>query len=408
MNELINQMPEMYMSETLYQKLLNLPVYGEEIREKKETERLMYLEDIYKIYLPNQMTVEIYSKVYLAILRSLQKKNSRAMVRQQNENYKKICRMDSNSIIGGGDSFLIVGNSGIGKSLAIAKAIELATAEKIIEQEKPYTKIIPCLNVQCPFDCSVKGLLLEILRKIDEQLDTQYYRNAHKSGATTDMLIGSISQIAINHIGLLVVDEIQNVVSHKGGMNLVRMLTQFINNSGISICMVGTPEAEVFFEKEDYLARRALGLKYTKFPYDDYFRKFCRTVFSYQYVKEKTEISEDMIEWLYEHSGGILAHVITILHDAQEIAILTGKEILNLETMNEAYRQRMSSIHSYIQAPVTLKEKRQIKKKAEEQVKESITKDGFSIFETIMIAKKENRDIISLLKEHIQITEVSI
>ena len=115
-----------------------------------------------------------------------------------------------------------------------------------------------------------------------------------------------------------------------------------------------------------------------------------------------------MIEWLYEHSGGILAHVITILHDAQEIAILTGKEILNLETMNEAYKQRMSSIHSYIQAPVTLKEKRQIKKKAEEQVKESITKDGFSIFETIMIAKKENRDIISLLKEHIQITEVSI
>lgn len=408
MNELIRQMPEMYMSEELYQKFLYLPEYNEEMRKHKETERLMYLEDIYKIYLPNAMSVEIYSKVYLAILRSLQKKNSRAMIRQQNENYKKICKIESNAIIGGGDSFLIVGNSGIGKSLAIAKAIELATEGKIIEQENPYTKIIPCLNVQCPFDCSVKGLLLEILRKIDEQLDTQYYRNAYKSGATTDMLIGSISQIAINHIGLLIVDEIQNVVSHKGGMNLVRMLTQFINNSGISICMVGTPEAEVFFEREDYLARRALGLKYTKFPYDDYFKKFCRTVFSYQYVKEKTEITEDTIEWIYEHSGGILAHVITILYDAQEIAILSGKEVLNLETMNEAYRQRMSSLHSHIQAPITLKEKRQMKKRVEQQVKESVVKEGFSIFETVMVAKRENRDAIHLLKDFIPITEVSV
>lgn len=408
MNELIRQMPEMYMSEELYQKLLYLPEYKEEMRKAKPTERLMYLEDIYKIYIPNAMTIEIYSKVYLAILRSLQKKNSRAMVKQQNENYKKICKIESNAIIGGGDTFLIVGNSGIGKSLAITKAIELATEERIIEQEKPYTKIIPCLNVQCPFDCSVKGLLLEILRKIDEQLDTQYYRNAYKSGATTDMLIGSISQIAINHIGLLIVDEIQNVVSHKGGMNLVRMLTQFINNSGISICMVGTPEAEVFFEREDYLARRALGLKYTKFPYDDYFKKFCRAVFLYQYVKEKTEITEDTIEWIYEHSGGILAHVITILHDAQEIAILSGKEVLNLETMNEAYRQRMSSLHSHIQAPITLKEKRQMKKRVEQQVKESVVKEGFSIFETVMVAKRENRDAIHLLKDFIPITEVSV
>ena len=40
---------------------------------------------------------------------------------------------------------------------------------------KPYTKIIPCLIVQCPFDSSVKGLLFEILRKVDETLESNYY-----------------------------------------------------------------------------------------------------------------------------------------------------------------------------------------------------------------------------------------
>ena len=31
------------------------------------------------------------------------------------------------------------------------------------------------------------------------------------------MLIGSVSTVALNHIGLLVVDEIQNVVNSKNG-----------------------------------------------------------------------------------------------------------------------------------------------------------------------------------------------
>ncbi|MDQ9822301.1 hypothetical protein RFZ44_02805, partial [Acinetobacter sp. 163] len=63
----------------------------------------------------------------------------------------------------------------------------------------------------------MKGLLLEILRKVDEVLETHYYSNALRARATTDMLIGSVSQVALNHIGMLIVDEIQNVVNSKNG-----------------------------------------------------------------------------------------------------------------------------------------------------------------------------------------------
>ena len=54
-------------------------------------------------------------------------------------------------------------------------------------------------------------MLLEILRKVDEMIESKYYENALRARTTTDMLIGSVSQVALNHIGLLVVDEIQNV-----------------------------------------------------------------------------------------------------------------------------------------------------------------------------------------------------
>ena len=75
--------------------------------------------------------------------------------------------------------------------------------------------------MQCPFDSSVKGLLLEVLRKVDEVLDSKYYQNALRARATTDMLIGSVSQVALNHIGMLVVDEIQNVANSKNGKSLI-------------------------------------------------------------------------------------------------------------------------------------------------------------------------------------------
>lgn len=262
MNEMIKRMPEMLNGEGLLERLGEYPGYTPAIREKSSTERLMALSDIYNIYIPSQMSVEIYHKLYMGVLRSLQKKESLQAVRQQYENGKGIRGRRYQGIIGGSDSFTILGVSGIGKSSAVFRAISLITEKEVLEIEKPYCRIAPCIVVQCPFDSSVKGLLLEILRKVDEVLESNYYKNAIRARATTDMLIGSVSQVALNHIGLLVVDEIQNVANSRNGKSLVGMLTQLINNSGISICMVGTPESIPFFEQAMQLARRSLGLQY--------------------------------------------------------------------------------------------------------------------------------------------------
>lgn len=283
----------------------------------------------------------------------------------------------------------------------------------MIEVGNPYTKIIPCICVQCPFDSSVKGLLLEILRKVDEMIDSKYYQNALRARTTTDMLIGSVSQVALNHIGLLVVDEIQNVCNSKNGKSLVGMLTQLINNSGISICMVGTPESAVFFEQAMQLARRALGLRYDVMEYGENFRKFCEIVFSYQYVKIRTEITDGIMEWLYEHTSGNISVVVSLIHDAQEISILNGKEVLNLEALNEAYQKRLSMLHGFIHIG-------QRKQTSKPKKKVSVTSAGVkvpvregdsgevTIADLVSVARDENVDIVQLLKEHMTIMEVAV
>lgn len=266
-DEILSALPKMKMGKELLVELSAFPEYDASICRMEQTVRLTALSDLYRVYIPSQMSVEIYSKLYLALLRSLQKKETKAAVWQQYQNHRAISRQVYSGIMGGSDSFTIIGKSGIGKSSAVSRAISLITGNRVIEIESPCIKIVPCVIVQCPFDSSVKGLLLEILRKVDEVLESRYYSYALKARATTDMLIGSVSQVALNHIGLLIVDEIQNVVNSKSGKSLIGALTQLINNSGISICMVGTPESTPFFEQALQLARRSVGLQYGALNY---------------------------------------------------------------------------------------------------------------------------------------------
>lgn len=406
--DLIKQMPEMLSGQELYEKLADIPAYSEEIRGKSQTERLIELSILYEIYLPSEMSIEIYSKLYLALLRSLQKKGTNVAVQQAYQNHNAIMRRENRGIIGGSDSFSIVGCSGIGKSSAINRAISIITQDKMIELHNPSTRIIPALIVQCPWDASVKSLLLEILRKSDELLETNYYGNALKARATTDVLIGIVSQVALQHIGLLIIDEVQNCVASKSGKGLVAMLTQLINSSGISIGMIGTPETLSLFESAFQLARRSLGLQYNALNNDEFFSGFCKLLFKYQYVQKKVEITEQMVDWLYEHSGGVTSIVVSLMHDAQEIAILTGYEILDISMLNQAYEKRMQLLHDYIRPAATVKNAATKKKKKSIEKAVISSEEDCSILELVQKSKTENLDIVELFREHFTVEEVTL
>lgn len=404
---LIKMLPSMLSGSALEKSLAILPEYDTEIINQDAATRLIALSDLYKVFVPNQMSREIYSKLYLALLRSLQKKDGILQVKQSLENHKATLQQECSGILGGSDSFTILGVSGIGKSSCISRAVQLLTDDRIIETAQPYRKILPCVVVQCPFDSSVKGLLLEIIRVVDEQLNSSYYPKTTSVRATTDMLIGTVSTILLNHVGILIVDEIQNVAISKNGRNLLGVLLQLINCSGVSICMVGTPECQDFFTQAMQLARRSLGLQYESMEFGAEFVDLCETLYEYQYVRNRTELNDATIRWLYEHSHGNVSSVITLLHDAQEISILEGSEILNMETLNAAYRSRMKMLHSYIKPtrkPQTSRQKKTVAIPCNNQRME----DLIPITSLIQQAKRENRDIVSFLHPHITIEEVRL
>ena len=133
----MEKLPPMLSGEELERKLEISPFYDNCNRLKVKSERLMALNDIYSIYLPSVMSEEIYSKIYLAMLRSLQKKEGKLAVQQRNENGRRIRNINGadhgyQGIIGGSDSFTIIGTSGIGKSSAISRAVSIASENRAL------------------------------------------------------------------------------------------------------------------------------------------------------------------------------------------------------------------------------------------------------------------------------------
>lgn len=278
-------------------------------RNATQTERLIALSDLYDVFIPNQMAVDIYTKLYISLMRSLSKKQTKIATMQANQNHIAThCGTSKLGIMGGVDVFSVTGIGGIGKSSAISRSISVITRDSVIETAEPYSRIIPVLTVQCPYDCSVKGLLFSILTGVDNLLQTNYVQRSIRTRATTDMMIAQLANTCLEHVGLLVVDEIQNVVTHKQGRTLIAAVTQLINSSGTALCLVGTPECGDFFTQAFHLARRTVGLEYGPLSYHE-FEHLCESLFRYQYTGVWVEPTPAIMGKLFDFSNGIPDHM---------------------------------------------------------------------------------------------------
>ena len=404
-------MKEMLEMRELIDALTHLPEYDKSIRLQSPTKRLLALEDnLSEIYIPNQMSIEIYNRMYLAAYKASQKKNTALATKQYYENFKVARSKTANyqgGIIGGSDVFTLIGDSGIGKSTAVQRAIDL-----IQDDNDEYINV---LQVQCPNDCSTKGLLLSILQAFDDITGSEYLNRAVISRYTVDMLIGMVSIACQNKLKLLVIDEIQNIrlnmktkQSLSNGEKMIATIVQIINSTGISVMMVGTPEIEPVFQKEIHLARRTVGLRYEALPYGKEFHSFCEVVYGYQYTKKADPFSEKISLWLYQHTAGKLALIVGLIKAAQEISILNGMDYLGIEALEKAYKERYQNVSGFIKTDAVAKVSKPVKQnvKIKPEVITISSSDTFTLKDFEEICKKENMVMVKELKRYVPVLEV--
>jgi hypothetical protein len=313
----------------------------------KPQERRSYLTELTKWFLPMDYMYSIYDMLYQAIATTYQTKTTIESIRQVNKIYTdfRTGRERTLSYATQAYSGAILGVPGIGKTSTIQRCLNSmpqVIIHKEYQTETYYTKQINHLVVECPSDCSIKTLAFNIISAIDRAIGSDYIRNGNVlKSISSSALMAKLKIVCMNHhIGLIVIDEIQNAIMtatrNKQIKPLIKFLVELTNETTTSICFCGTLEAEELFQKKEHLKRRTRGLRLLPMKYDAIYRKFIKSLWEHQITLQKAILTEKLMKQIYDLSGGIPAYIIKIFMEAQTQAVLSGKEKISYEVIKQA------------------------------------------------------------------------
>lgn len=235
-------------------------------------------------------------------------------------------------------SFTLLGISGVGKTSAVERILSLYPQvirhSQYQEQTLSLTQLV-WLKLDCPFDGSIKGLCLNFFDAMDQCLGTRYYSRYSRYGrATTDEMLPSMARVgALHRLGVLVIDEIQNLSEAKSGgdKKMLNFFVQLVNTMGLPVVLIGTHKARHLLAREFRQARRSTGQGcpvWDNMPYDDTWQLFTESLWRYQYVCQPVALTPELSLTLYDETQGITDFVVKLFMLAQIRAIVTGQETL--------------------------------------------------------------------------------
>lgn len=186
-NPFIEALPPMLSGRALIHALAVIPPYSDNDRDRSTGERLQLLSSLYEFYQPLSMTIDLYCEIYTAMQHCYGQYSVQSEAAAMQNGYSLMHGNALAASIGGGNSFSVVGVSGLGKSTALQRVLSLYP--QVIEHteyhgQKFYCHQIPYLVVQTPHDASIKALILDIYLQIDSLIGTCYQRDAAKKAVS--------------------------------------------------------------------------------------------------------------------------------------------------------------------------------------------------------------------------------
>ena len=243
----------------------------------------------------------------------------------------------------------LMGIPGIGKSRLLKLLLGL-----IYEAIQHSDAIqVPVVFVECSSDRKPGSLARKIIRAVLRAAGET--REKLYEGKENEDLLGTAASVCNMHfVGLIVVDDAQNAVSHakKPRTDIVDLLVELSNELGIPILFVGTPKAVRLLGREMRSARKILGPTWEQFAADDPdWILLMNTIWEYQWNKTYTPRDNDLRERFYKHTQGVPAFLMRLLHFTERRTILLGgDERITTTIVDEAFELYFGPVKPMIRA----------------------------------------------------------
>ena len=340
-NPYLDAMPDMLSPEQFARVIASYAPIPHDLAQMSPEERRGLLPSLLSLYVPMPYQYAIYDTLYRAIATTYRTADVVESTRAINAYY---CGQ-STDYATQADSGSILGVPGCGKTATVRRC--LSTMPQVIEyveyQGQPlFCKQILWLHVECPSDCSVKTLGFGIMAALDRAIGSKYLQSTQglRSASASAISVQTKILLTNHHVGLLVVDEIQNAVltarKNRQEKPLLRFLVELTNETMTSIYFVGTPLAEELFISQEHLKRRTRGIRLAPFRPDGSYLDFLNKIWPYQYTVQMAELTTSIGNKLYDCSGGIPAYIVKIFGESQAQAMLQGRSCIDEKVIQRA------------------------------------------------------------------------
>ena len=341
-NSFLAAMPEMLSQSDFNSEIRSFPKLPPDLPSMSSEERRQVLPLLSSVFVPMDFMYSIYDQLYRAIRSTYATRTMIEGVRQTNALFRGSTANDYSTQAATGS---ILGVPGVGKTSTIRRSLALfpQVIEHMEYMGKPfYCKQVLYLTVECPSDCSVKSLALNLVAALDRAVGSNYLhqltslRSVAASAVATQVKILCLT----HHIGLILVDEIQNAVitarKNKQIKPLVKFLVELTNDTCTSVFFIGTPIAEELFTSQEHLKRRTRGIRLLPFKPDGAYRAFLEQLWPYQFTTAPAPLTDQLANKLYDWAGGIPAYIVKIFQESQVQALLQGQSSINAKMIQKA------------------------------------------------------------------------
>ena len=341
-NPFLAALPEMLSITDFNSEIKCFPKLPADLSSMTNEERRQAIPLLSSIFIPFDYAYALYDQLYRAVRSTYFTRTMLAEIRQTNSLFHGSTLNDYSTQATTGS---ILGVPGTGKTSTIRRSLSLLP--QVIEHSeyvgKPFfCKQILYLVVECPSDCSVKSLALNLVAALDRAVGSNYLNQLTSLRSMAASAVAAQVKILCltHHVGLLLIDEIQNAVvtarKNKQIKPLVKFLVELCNDTCTSVFFIGTPDAEVLFVSQEHLKRRTRGIRLLPFKPDGAYRMFLEQLWIYQFTPQTAPLTDQLANKLYDWSGGIPAYIIKIFQETQVQALLRGHSCINTKIMQTA------------------------------------------------------------------------
>ena len=203
--------------------------------------------------------------------------------------------------------FTFIGPSGMGKTTNLKNILDLYP--QVIAHSEHNASQIVWIKIDCPHAGSLKGLCIDVFKEIDRLVGTNYFKRFGSTRNSEDYMLAQVAQLAHTyHLGMLVIDEMQNLVNARRRKDdLLNFLVKMDNIIGVPVIRVGTNEAYPILQGNFRNARRGTGeggvlwdrMKKEDEDEWDEWKFFVEGMWKYQWTAGYTVLTDEIYEALY-------------------------------------------------------------------------------------------------------------